>query len=83
MQQVAQISEIIEEILTNNDVENAEDIAMDCSVTLVRASLEQLAGVNDSAVNAAAGLFLSPSPPPFPRLASAGGGPACHGTAPV
>ena len=39
MQQVAQISEIIEEILTNNDVENAEEIAMDCAVTLVRASL--------------------------------------------
>ena len=45
MQQVAQISEIIEEILTNNDVENAEEIAMDCAVTLVRASLEQLASV--------------------------------------
>ena len=45
MQQVAQISEIIEEILTNNDVENAEEIATDCAVTLVRASLEQLASV--------------------------------------
>jgi hypothetical protein len=43
MQQVAQISEIIEEILTNNDVENAEEIATDCAIVLVRASLEQLA----------------------------------------
>ena len=45
MQQVAQITEIIEEILNNNDVENAEDIAMDCAVTLVKASLDQLAAV--------------------------------------
>ncbi len=45
MQQVAQITEIIEEILTNNDVENAETIAMDCAVTLVKASLDQLAAV--------------------------------------
>ena len=45
MQQVAQITEIIEEILTNNDVENAEEIAMDCAVTLVKASLDQLAAV--------------------------------------
>tara|TARA_R100001509_G_scaffold158190_1_gene123051 strand:+ start:346 stop:546 length:201 start_codon:yes stop_codon:yes gene_type:complete len=51
MQQVAQISEIIEEILTNNDVENAEEIAMDCAVTLVRASLEQLAGVLGGEIN--------------------------------
>ena len=45
MQQVAQISEIIEEILTNNDVETAEAVAMDCAVTLVKASLDQLAAV--------------------------------------
>ena len=45
MQQVVQISEIIEEILTNNDVENAEEIATDCAIVLVRASLEQLASV--------------------------------------
>ena len=45
MQQVTQITEIIEEILTNNDVENAEEIAMDCAVTLVKASLDQLAAV--------------------------------------
>ena len=51
MQQVAQISEIIEEILTNNDVKNAEDIAMDCAVTLVKASLEQLAGVLGAEIN--------------------------------
>jgi len=51
MQQVAQISEIIEEILTNNDVENAEVIAMDCAVTLVKASLEQLAAVLGGEIN--------------------------------
>ena len=51
MQQVAQITEIIEEILTNNDVENAEEIVMDCAVTLVRASLEQLAGVLGGEIN--------------------------------
>ena len=51
MQQVAQISEIIEEILTKNDVENAEDIAMDCAVTLVKASLEQLADVLGAEIN--------------------------------
>ena len=45
MQQVAQISEIIEEILTKNDVENSEDIAQDCAIKLVEASLEQLAAV--------------------------------------
>ena len=45
MQQVAQISEIIEEILTNNDVWNAEEIAQDCAIKLVEASLEQLAAV--------------------------------------
>ena len=45
MQQVAQISEIIEEILTNNDVWNAEEIAQDCAVQLVKASLNQLAAV--------------------------------------
>jgi hypothetical protein len=45
MQQVAQISEIIEEILTNNDVENSEDIAQDCAIKLVEASLQQLAAV--------------------------------------
>jgi len=45
MQQVAQISEIIEEILTNNDVENSADIAQDCAIKLVEASLQQLAAV--------------------------------------
>ena len=45
MQQVAQISEIIEEILTNNDVWNAEEIAQDCAIKLVEASLQQLAAV--------------------------------------
>ena len=45
MQQVAQITEIIEEILTNNDVENSTDIAQDCAIKLVEASLEQLAAV--------------------------------------
>ena len=51
MQQVAQITEIIEEILTNNDVENAEEIAMDCAVTLVKASLEQLASMIGADLN--------------------------------
>ncbi len=45
MQQVAQISEIIEEVLTNNEVENSEDIAQDCAIKLVEASLQQLAAV--------------------------------------
>ncbi len=45
MQQVGQITEIIEEILTNNDVENSADIAQDCAIKLVEASLQQLAAV--------------------------------------
>ena len=45
MQQVGQITEIIEEILTNNDVENSTDIAQDCAIKLVEASLQQLAAV--------------------------------------
>ena len=45
MQQVAQITEIIEEILTKNDVENSTDIAQDCAIKLVEASLQQLAAV--------------------------------------
>ena len=45
MQQVAQITEIIEEVLANNDVWNAEEIAQDCAIKLVEASLEQLAAV--------------------------------------
>ena len=51
MQQVAQITEIIEEILTNNDVENAEAIAQDCAVTLVKASLDQLASMLGADLN--------------------------------
>ena len=51
MQQVAQITEIIEEVLTDNDVENAEDIAMHCAVNLVKASLDQLALVLGADLN--------------------------------
>ena len=52
MQQVAQITEIINEILLANDlgtidgnVDTIRDLAEDCAVALVKASLEQLAAV--------------------------------------
>lgn len=43
MQQMTQITEIIEEILTAHDVEDSEQIAQDCAIKLVEASLQQLA----------------------------------------
>jgi|TARA_R110000824_G_scaffold239_3_gene1266 hypothetical protein len=52
MQQVAQITEIINEILLANDlgtidgnVDTIRDLAEDCAVALVKASLDQLAAV--------------------------------------
>ena len=43
MNQLAQIADIIEQVLNDNHVENADAIAEECSVKLVKASLEQLA----------------------------------------
>ena len=52
MQQVAQITEIINELLLANDlgtidgnVDTIRDLAEDCAVALVKASLDQLAAV--------------------------------------
>jgi hypothetical protein len=42
MNQLAQIADIIEEVLNTNHVENANTIAETCAAKLVKASLEQL-----------------------------------------
>ena len=45
MNQLSQITDIIEEILNDNHVENADSIAQECASKLITASVEQLASV--------------------------------------
>ena len=48
MNQLAQIADIIEEILNDNHVENADVIAEELAAKLLMASLQQLSMVLDS-----------------------------------
>jgi len=45
MNQLSQITDIIEEILNDNHVENADVIAHECASKLITASVQQLAAV--------------------------------------
>ena len=61
MNQLSQITDIIEEILNDNHVENADVIAHECASKLVTASVQQLAAVlgSDLDVNEAGETVLN------------------------